>query len=847
MDAANPAPTWEKSGVTLISDPALIFTVMVTATLVVPLFAAKLRVPDVVMLLFAGTLLGPQGLGLLERNSAIMLFGSVGLLYIMFLAGLEIDLPLFIQSRRRSLLFGLLTFAIPLGLGVMTGRILFSMGWLESMLLACIFAPHMLLAYPTASRLGIARTEPVAVAVGATLVADILVLVVLAVVLDSARGMELTALFWLHILGGLAALIAAGWWGIPWLSRWFFRNNGENGNAQFLFVLGVLCVFSYASHYARMEPIIGAFLAGIAFNRMIPRQSTLMNRVEFVGKTIFIPFFLISVGMLVDVQKLVREPQGWLVAGIMVFGVIVSKYAAAHAARRILGYTREEGHVMFGLSVVHVALALAVALLGFDLGILSAEVLNGSIAVILVTCPLGSWVVDRYGRQMGVQRPAGEAPRRTEQRLLVPVVNPATATKLLDLAFVLRDKTRQGVIHPITIISDEEDTTESLAESEKLIAHCLAHAASAEIPVTPTMRISLNASDGLIRAAREIRASLVMLGWGEDKTVVTRIFGSVRTRMLQECAARLLFCRLVQPLNTVRRLLLPLPPLADRRDDIEELVRDAKGLAGQLGVRLHAYLSDPAAAGRLRALIDKTLPEVPAVITEMPDWVSARERMLKEVIEDDMAILPVERRLGAFWRPSLDRLPDFMAARFPRMNLLVAYPALAGSYEPVPCEPEEVVAGLGRIVPVPMNDAGDLNAVLCRLASGLGAAGGHDRQHLVELLSASAAAYPVELATGTVLLHAHSNIVDTPTLLVGAGETGLTLPGTDVPARVILALVSPHENSPEQHLAALSHLARMYRDQAFAASVSGTNSAEEIAGLLREAAQNPGAEAFTRA
>ena len=823
-----------------ITDPTLIFTVMVSVTLVVPLLADRLRIPDVVMLLFAGTLLGPYGLGLLERNSAILLFGSVGLLYVMFLAGLEIDLPLFLQSFRRSAFFGAITFLIPLLGGALLGRYVLDMDWPQAFLLGSIFASHTLLAYPIASRLGIVRTEPVAVTIGGTLVTDVLALMVLAVIVDSAKGVDLNLFFWMQMLGGLTVLVAAGWWGIPWLSRWFFRNNGENGNAQFLFVLGVLCIFSYVSHYAKMEPIVGAFLGGIAFNSMIPRQSTLMNRVVFVGKAIFIPFFLISVGMLVNLEKLVSEPQGWFVAGVMVLGVILTKYVAAHTARHVLGYTRQEGHVMFGLSVVHVAVTLAVALIGFNLGIFREEVLNGAIAVILVTCPLGSWAVDHYGRQLAVQRTPREAPRRVEQRLLVPVVNPATATKLLDLAFVLLDKSRQGYIHPITIIPDEDDTTESMAESEKLIAHCLTHAASAEIQVNPTVRISNNSSDGILRAAREVRASVVMLGWGGDKTVVTRIFGSVRTRMLQECSARLLFCRLMQPLGTTRRLLLPLPPLADRRSDIEDLIREAKHLAAQLGLKLHVYLADPAAGDRLRDLLEKVRPEIQAVVAESPDWTAARERMLDEVVADDMALLPVERRLGAFWTPSLDRLPDVMAARFPRMNLLVAYPALADTYDPVHYEPEEEMSGLGRILPVPVDDAADLDGVLKRLVSGVGVTRGYERQHLLELFRASAAAYPVELAEGTVLLHAHSDAVDATTLLVAAHGGGLILPGTDRPASVILTLVSPHGCLPERHLGALSRLTQIFRNQETAARICRADSAEVIVDILRETAQVSG-------
>lgn len=823
-----------------ITDPTLIFTVMIATTLVVPLFAEKLRIPDLVLLLLAGALLGPHGLGLLERNSAIMLFSSVGLLYIMFLAGLEIDLPKFLQSYDRSIVFGLLTFAIPQGVGTLLGRYVLSMDWPQAILMASMFASHTLLAYPVASRIGIVRTEPVAVTIGATIITDILALMVLAVIADSAKGVDLNLIFWVKILSSLAILIMVGWWGIPWLSRWFFRNNSENGIAQFLFVLGVVCAFAYASHYARMEPIIGAFLAGIAFNQMIPRQSTLMNRVEFMGHAIFIPFFLISVGMLVNLGEVTRDSQSWLVAGTMVCGVILTKYAAAQSARLFFGYTRQEGQVMFGLSVVQAAATLAAALVGYELGIFGESVLNGAIAMILVTCPLGSWAVDRYGRQMVVRATPDATRRRSEQRMLIPVVNPSIATHLLDLAFVLRDASQQNILHPLTIIPDEGDTATALDEGEKLMAHCLTHAASAEVSITPGVRIGLNPSDGIIRAAKEMRADVVVLGWGAQRTVATRIFGSIRKRLLQECPSRLLFCRLVMPLNTTRRLLLPLPPQSEHRSDIYELVGESKRLARELGASLHVYLCEPESAESLRDLIEKMQPEMPVAVVEHTDWVSAREQLFEDVTANDMAVLPVERRLGAFWTPSLDRLPDVMAARFMDMNLISAYPALFDVYEGEGYEVKES-PGLSKIIPISLHGTSTLEDALKALSSGSGAWNLSEQQHVHELLSTAAAAYPVEMIPGTALLHAHSNAVSTTTLLVGAGGAAWPLTGLDRPVRILLVLISPKNQSPETHLAALAQIARAFRDQRIVRQAEEMTSAEQIAGLLKDIVQQAAA------
>ncbi|HPB30908.1 MAG TPA: cation:proton antiporter, partial [Candidatus Sumerlaeota bacterium] len=521
-----------------VSDPILVFAILALAIMAAPLLANKLRVPDLVLLLIAGAALGPKGFGVLERNTAIELFGAVGLIYIMFLAGIEIDLTRFMRTRGRSIFFGLMTFSIPQGLGTLAGRYILHMDWPASILLASMFASHTLLAYPLASRLGISRTEPVAVTVGATIITDTLALLVLAVIADSARGITLGFGFWAGIVLGMTALVLLIWWGIPWLSRWFFKNFTEAGGAQFLFVLFVVCGCSYLSHFARMEPIIGAFLAGAAFNRQIPENSALMNRVVFAGNTLFIPFFLISVGMLVDPMALVNNPRSWIVVITMTAAVIVTKYMAAWVSRRKFGYGADAGKVMFGLSVVQAAATLAAVLVGYNLKIFDESVLNGAIGMILVTCPLGAWYVDRYGRKMAAEVQIAKEPERIEQRIVVPVAKPDSAVRLLDLAFLFRNHEIPGTIYPMTVVSDEADPDESLARAENLLALCVTHAASAEVNLNPIVRVDINVSDGISRAAKEMRAGMVLSGWSGDQKAGARIFGTVMSNLKTNCHSR---------------------------------------------------------------------------------------------------------------------------------------------------------------------------------------------------------------------------------------------------------------------------------------------------------------------
>jgi Kef-type K+ transport system membrane component KefB/mannitol/fructose-specific phosphotransferase system IIA component (Ntr-type) len=809
------------------SDPVLVFTTLIFTMLIAPLVAERLRVPDLMVLLAAGALLGPNGFGVLERNTAVTLFGSVGLLYIMFLAGLEIDLHRFARVRQRTILFGLLTFAIPEVFGTLAGVYILGFDWTTSILLASMFASHTLLAYPIASRLGISRSEPVTVTVGATILTDTLALLVLAVIADSARGINLGASFWAGIFAGMAALVLLSWWGIPRLTRWFFESVTETGGAQFLFVLTTVCGFAYLSHFAKMEPIIGAFLAGAAFNRLIPENSVLMNRVVFAGNSLFIPFFLISVGMLVDLGALIDNPRSWLVAATMVAVVIVTKYVATWLAGNMFGYDHHSRKVMFGLSVVQAAATLAAVLVGYDLKIFDETVLNGTIAMIMVTCPLGSWMVDRHGRALAGRALPSERTVTTTQRILVPVANPEYAPRLLDLAFLLFDTSAPGSIHPLTIVREDAVTDDAVAQAEKLLANCLSHAVAADIPIEPSVRVDLNISDGIIRTAKELRAGVTLVGWGYEKSIRLRIFGTIMENLLGACPARLFFCRLVHPLNTTRRLLLPLPPLVERRRDLALLLRDAKSLARQIGVDIRVYLTGKDLA-KLKRVVESARPARPLVFVESESLAETRSRLFAEIADGDTILLPAERRSGRFWTPAMDILPEVLASRFPENDLLIAYPPLTMKEDFFRPETEDtrVEPFILHAMDIPTDiDLGEALRAMSKSAFP------HDSQAAARAhhqLLASASSFPIELCPGVVLLHGHCEGLEQPMLILGVSSGTWVFPSLPSAQRILLALLSPKTQSPDRHLKSLAGLARKFHNPEFAQKVSRAVSADEL-------------------
>lgn len=816
-----------------VTDNVLVFTIIMSVILFSQILGKTLKIPDLVLLLVAGILLGEHGAHVLYRSTAITLFGEIGLIFIMFLAGLEIDLYQFSRTKKKSVGFGLLTFVIPQVVGMLVVRHTLGISWSASALMASMFASHTLLAYPAASRLGIHRSEPVTISVGATIITDTLALLVLAIVADAAEGQLMDPWFWGGLVLGLVLLVLIITQTIPRLARWFFQNVTESGGAQFIFVLAVVCLCAYLSEYAKMKPIIGAFFAGAAFNHQIPEHSPLMNRLSFAGNTLFIPFFLISVGMMVDPSVLVASAYTWKVIAAMVGLVILTKFAAAWLGGWMYGYGPNERGVMFGLTVVQAAATLAAAVVGFEAGIIDEEALNGAIAMIMVTVPLGSWATDRFGRRMAMETPNDRRVTKiTEQRLVLSVSNPVTAARLTDLAFLMRDTSVPGAIFPLTIVREQTDTEEAVGRGEKLLAQCMAHASSADVVVEPQVRVDLNPSDGVIRVVRELRASTVLAGWGGDHNRGTRLFGTVNQNLTLHCPSRLVLCRILRPPNTTRTLRLPFPPLAERREDLGVLIRETKLLAKQIGAKLHVYIAGQAAE-EIRARVEKTQPGCDTQYTVEETWTEARRMMFEHIHEDDLVVLPQIRKNTLLWTPTLDRLPELISQRFPYCNLLVVYPALSSNPAAGP-GPVALPATRGfpavHGVDLPGN-LGPEDWIRHLVLNGL-----QDDQEMGEsaipLLIDSAKLNPVELAPEVVLLHAHCGQKENSILLVGRGDR--TGPFFDSPKSptVIVALLSPRGDAPEIHLRALAAVARRFHDEDVVRAVQDADSAAEICTIL---------------
>jgi Kef-type K+ transport system membrane component KefB/mannitol/fructose-specific phosphotransferase system IIA component (Ntr-type) len=799
------------------SDPVLIVALATLIFLLVPIFFERIRVPGVIGLIVAGAAVGPHGFGLLARDQTLVLLGTVGLLYLMLMVGLELDLNEFNRYRNRSIVFGTLSFAIPaaagLGLGLALGYPLSS-----AMLLASAFSSHTLLAFPIASRLGIVRNEAVTTALGGTILTEILALLLLAVVANSASE-GLDAAFWVRLAIPFAIYVVAVMWGVPRLGRWFFRRVGDGGT-EFVFVMATLFGVSYLAHAAGVEPIVGALLAGLALNRLVPAHGPLMNRIHFVGNALFIPFFLLSVGMLVNVRAL-DSWRAWGVSGALTAGVLVSKWLAARVTQAVFGYPSDEGWVVFGLSVPHAAGTLAIVLVGFEIGLLDEAEVNGVVLMILVTCLAGPWAVERFGRKVALREEARPYdPDTAPRRILIPLANPATAEALMDLAFVVRGPGADEPLYPLTVARERGKATEAwVAEAERMLAHAVHHAAAAEVPVVPLTRVDANVAAGIARGIAETRSTTVIIGWDGRPSGSLSIYGTVLDQLLERTRQTVMVARLGHPLNVTRRLVVVFPSGIDRHPGFLEALQVVNRVASGVGASITA-LSVRGDPERLKTLHATVRPQVGAAWEAVDGW-SALLRWLETGLRrEDVVVLMGARRGTVAWHPRLERMPEKLAGLTPE-SFLAIYPPEADAPSTRPAAaPVGADVAPDRVIHLQAVSYGEaLQQMLAPVFDPQTARG------LAKAIEGSEERFPSELVPGIALPHARLAGIPRPVLLLGISRGGVHLPSGTEPANLVFLLVSPADRA-EEHLRALAGIAHALSEPGEASRIMDRYAAE---------------------
>ncbi|MBM7540266.1 cation:proton antiporter [Amphibacillus cookii] len=656
-----------------IQEPVIIFAIAVIIFLVTPFIMTKLKMPGIVGPIVAGIIIGPYGLNILARDSTIELLGTVGLLFIIFIAGLELDIDGFKKYKNRSLLFGLLSFNIPLLIGSLLGIVAgFSIP--ASLLLGSILGSHTLLAYPIASKIGVNKNKAVITTIGGTLVTDSFAMIFLAVISGMAIG-EVNAQFWFELIISTAVYAAIILGAVPYLSKSFFKISGIDGANEFNYVLVVLFVSGWMALYAGLQPIIGAFLAGLSLNRYIFQHGSLMNRINFTANALFIPFFLLSVGMLMDLSVLFTSIEAWLLTIGIVLSLLAGKYLASWITAKVYHYHANERYLMFGLSTPQAAATLAATLVGFDLGLLNQATVNAIIIMILVSCVIGPYLTEKFARKLARSsaKPIEDTTEKKPERILIPVANPDTMEALMDLGFLVRIASKSTEpIYPLKVIDKDAKVAESdVATAEKMLGHAIFYAAGAEIPVRPLTRVDHSIGWGIERAVTEERITTIITGWNGAKTNTEKVFGGIIDNVLDHTYIRSMIVKQVQPIQTTERMIVVLPKGITAKPGFKDALQIVKHIVKQLSCKLMFIIMDDDFEA-MESYIRQIKPHHSASFSHFPDW-EMLERYCLKLGRDDLVVAISARKGTVAWHPSLEALPQKLSEKVTQ-NFIIFYP-----------------------------------------------------------------------------------------------------------------------------------------------------------------------------
>lgn len=661
-----------------ITDPTLIFFVVLLIILFAPIIMGKLRIPHIIGMVLAGVLLGQYGLNILVRDDSFELFGKVGLYYIMFLAALEMDFEGMKKKRKHLVIFALLSFSIPFAVTYIASTYILGYQPISGIMLSCIMASNTLISYPIVSRYGLQRKPSVMLSVGETMIALFLALVVIAAVV-SVGGDGGGIMFWIWFVVKILAVCFFLAFAIPRLTRWFLRRYSD-AVMQFIFIMAILFMSAVLTDAAGLEGIFGAFLSGLILNRYIPHLSALMNRIEFIGNALFIPYFLIGVGMLINVRVLFNGGEIIAVVAAIVFFGTFGKAIAAYLSCYLCRLPLSSGHMMFGLTSAHAAGAIAVLMVGMKmeeahgLEIVDDNMLNGVIIMILVTCIISTFVTERSAQGITLRDKdmASEDTHKDDEKILIPMKYPEYAERLVNMAILMRNpKLNRGLVG-LNVVYDDEKMAKNQEAGRLLLDRMTKVAAAADVKMETQVRVAANIANGIKHAFKEFHASEIIIGMHTHKEVSTKFWGQFHQSLYNGLNQQIMMVRLIQPINTIRRIQVAVPSRAQFEAGFYRWLERLARMADSLECRIQFH-------GRgdtlqlIRQYINNRHPEARADYSEMDHWVGLPK--LAGTIADDHLFVVVAARKGTVsYKNALERLPEEITKFFTGKNIIILFP-----------------------------------------------------------------------------------------------------------------------------------------------------------------------------
>lgn len=651
-----------------ITDPILLFGIGLFIILIIPILFTRIKLPGILGLIIVGLVIGPNGLHIIEREGSIELLGNIGLMYLMFLAGLELDMLNFQKVRNRSLVFGMLTFLIPFVLGYLICSYVLHFNTLGSLLIASMFSTHTLVSYPIVTRYRISKMEAVNITVGATIITDTIVLLLL-IVITSLSAQELSWSHWLKLVALLSLYLLIVVKIYPLIGKWFFRHAKNDSVSEFVFVLFMVFLAGGLAIIIGIEPIIGAFLTGLSLNKLIPESSLLKGRLEFVGNALFIPFFLVYVGTFIDLSVFFQGSEALIIALVLTVVALSSKWIAAFFTQKIFRYNANQRKLIFGLSSSHAAATIAVIMVGYRIGIVDINVLNATILIILVTCLVSSIITENAAKNITVNtNMLSRIASQSNEKILVPIVNPSNVGSLLEFSKYLRKANTLEPIYALAVARDEREV-----ESKFALLDYAKEIAAGPYPIETVARVDLNVASAIIRACKELQITDLVMGWNGKVRANEWFFGSILDQILADLKQTIFVVSLKHPLNTFERIRIWVPNLAQFEPGFPNWVRMVCHLSFQTSARINFYTSEKNRDSFITALnTNKVKTPYDCTVLNSP----AEFFPLEHKNESDTFFILIGAREDSISYASwLGRLPHLTSKWLPDNSFAIVYPS----------------------------------------------------------------------------------------------------------------------------------------------------------------------------
>ena len=668
-----------------ITSPTMIFFVVLCIILFAPIIMGKLRIPHIVGMVLAGVAVGPHGLNILAKDDSFDLFGHVGLYYIMFLAGLEMNMANFMKNRVRTFTHGIMAFVIPMVMGFIVNRTVLEYNVMTSVLLASMYASHTIITYPIIMRYGLARQRSVTIAVGATAVTDTLTLLVLAIVGGLFKG-QITGGFWLMLFVKIAAVFFVIFFFFPRIARYFFHRYEDNV-AQFIFVLAMTFLGAWLMELIGMEGLLGAFLTGLVLNRYVPNVSPLMTHLEFVGNAIFIPYFLIGVGMLVNVRLLFGGLDTLQVAAVMIAVALTSKWIASFLTQKLFGMRGVERELIYGLSNAQAGATLAAVMVGYNLimpdggRLLNDDVLNGTVILILVTCIFSSFTTEQASKRIALENQAAvpEDESSDDEKIMINIKHAETAETLVGLAILMRNRLLNRGMVALNVVYDDINRLSYQEKGRRLLEHVTKVANYADVGVQTQVRIATNITNGIKHAFKEFNASEMIIGMHNNDDSAKKFWGEFIPGLFNGLSRQITIVRCLRPLNTLRRIQVAVPSRAEFEPGfyrwLERLARMSENL--DCRIQFHAKRET---LSLINQYMQNRHPNVRAEYTFMAHWIDIA-KLCGSVNDDHMFVVITARKGTISYNSALERMPEELTKYFSGKSRMIILPDQYG--EPV--------------------------------------------------------------------------------------------------------------------------------------------------------------------